>query len=110
MILPNDLFGIFTIKNRIFNTLSPVCINCINNHSFSLDNGGKKCTFRLNNNKINHAFSDLLNNDDSKIQFTQIILSHIRTLSLEINKETVDEKLVDQLSQNVLKQKETMLS
>ena len=109
---PSDLFDIFKIKSRIFNTLFPICNICIyNQYSVSLENGSEKQTsFRLTTTKINHAFLDLLSDEDSQIQFTPLILSHIRTLSLELNNETVDKKLVYRLSQNFLKQKETMLS
>ena len=75
-----------------------------------MDSSAETTSSQLVKNKINKAFLELLNNEDSKVQFTPIILSHIRTLSLEVNRETIDRLLVNQLNQNFIKQKETILS
>ena len=56
--------------------------------------------------KIIHAFVDMLNEDDSKSQFTKLILFHIRTLPLHLIEGTMDKKLVNHLCKNFLQEKE----
>ena len=51
----------------------------------------------------------MLNDTDLKTQFTRLILCHIRTLSIDLEKESGDMKLIDQLCQNFLKEKEMIM-
>jgi len=51
----------------------------------------------------------MLNDTDLQTHLTTLILSHIRTLSIDSDNEPDDMKLIDQLCQNFLKEKEIIM-
>merc|ERR1711974_267157 len=72
-------------------------------------NDNKEVPDQLAAQKIDQTFLDLLSKEESKLRFTQMILSHIRSLPLELGKRDVDCKLVDKLCRNFLGEKDTLL-
>ena len=76
---------------------------------FSVHNATEQPSLSATRNKIIHTFVKMLNDTDLKTQLTRLILSHIRTLSIDLDKEPGDMKLIDQLCQNFLKEKEIIM-
>ena len=71
---------------------------------FSVDNTTEQHSLSGTKNKIIHTFIKMLNDTDLQTHLTTLILSHIRTLSIDSDNEPDDMKLIDQLCQNFLKE------
>ena len=78
-------------------------------HASSLDNTKEKHSIPQTKNKITKTFEKILRGEESnQQQFTTLILSHIRTLPLDLRHQMVDRSLVKQLCKNFLKYKDAM--
>jgi len=74
-----------------------------------VDNTTEQHSLSGTKNKIIHTFIKMLNDTDLQTHLTTLILSHIRTLSIDSDNEPDDMKLIDQLCQNFLKEKEIIM-